>query len=54
MSQTPLHDWLSARLETLLREALAAGFERDAVVAVLIDLVTSPPYDTAAATVPKD
>jgi hypothetical protein len=45
MSGAPLHDWLKPRMEALLRDAQAAGFERDVVVAVLIDLVTSPPFD---------
>jgi hypothetical protein len=44
MSQTPLHDWLRPRLDRLLAEAGNAGFEREAVLAVLTDLATSPGY----------
>jgi hypothetical protein len=43
MSQTPLHDWLGPRLQALLREAEAAGFQRDIAMAVLQDMVTSSP-----------
>jgi len=55
MVDTPLHDWLRRRLQTLLEEAVAAGFARDAAEAVLIDLATStefndtpPPVDPTA------
>jgi hypothetical protein len=44
---TPLHDWLSPRLAALVRDGELAGFERAAVVAVIIDIITSPPYDIA-------
>lgn len=47
---TPLHDWLRPRLEALFRDALARGFDREAVAAVLVDLVTTPPFDTAVTT----
>lgn len=47
MAHTPLHDWLRPRLQALLREAAAAGFMREAVCAVLVDLATAPPFDTA-------
>jgi hypothetical protein len=43
MSQTPLHDWLRPRLDQLLRDAAAAGFERDVVLVVINDLVSSVP-----------
>jgi hypothetical protein len=43
--KTPLHDWLQPRLEAVLQQALAAGFQRDAVIAVLTDLVTAPPLN---------
>jgi hypothetical protein len=46
MSQTPLHDWLRPRLDQLLCDAAAAGFERDVVLVVINDLVSSAP-DTA-------
>jgi hypothetical protein len=52
MSQTPLHDWLTPRVEALLREAEAAGFARDAALAVLLDLVTASPGDLSADTPP--
>jgi len=45
MSQTPLHDWLWPRVETLLHEAETAGFARDAALAVLLDLITAAPAD---------
>ncbi len=48
MSVTPLHDWLRPRLNAVLREAAGAGFEREAVLAVLTDLATS----TAASEMP--
>jgi len=41
MSDTPLHDWMTPRLDALLEEAVKAGFERRTAVAVLIDLVES-------------
>ena len=47
-SQSPVHDFLLPRLLTLLDEAVAMGTERDVAVAVMIDLVTSPRFDTAA------
>ncbi len=52
MSETPLHDWLWPRLQALLRAAEAAGFQRDAAVAVLVDQLTSVPVDPHAA--PED
>jgi hypothetical protein len=54
MAETPLHDWLSPRLAALVREAEAAGFAREAVVAVLIDLVTGEAYDTGTVTEADD
>jgi hypothetical protein len=47
MSETPLHNWLRPRLAALVQDAVAAGFGREAVVAVLGDLVTAAPFDTA-------
>jgi len=44
----PAHDFLLPRLAALLDEAVTAGFQRDVAVAVLIDLVTSSRFDTAA------
>ncbi len=54
MSGTPLHDWLKPRLEALLREAEVSGFQREVVVAVLIDLVTSPPFDSEGMAASED
>jgi len=45
MSETPLHDWLRPRLTELIRQAERAGFKRDAVIAVLTDLITAPPFN---------
>jgi hypothetical protein len=47
-SNLPVHDFLLPRLTALVVEAVAAGIDRDAAVAVLIDLVTAPGFDTAA------
>lgn len=49
MTRSPLHDWLRPRLQALLREATAAGFARDAAVAVVLDLASGPSFDTAPA-----
>ncbi len=42
MTRTPLHDLLLPQLQAIVAEAVRAGFERQAVVAVLTDLVTDP------------
>jgi hypothetical protein len=47
-SNAPLHDFLLPRLIALVNEAVATGAAREVAVAVLIDLVTSPRFDTAA------
>jgi hypothetical protein len=44
---TPMHDWLSPRLLSLVRDAEQAGFDRAAVVAVIADLITMPPFNDA-------
>ena len=44
---SPVHDFMLPRLAALLDEAVASGIPRDVAVAVLIDLVTSPRFDTA-------
>ena len=44
---TPIQDWLQPRLQALVDEAVRKGFDREAVVAVITDLITSPPFDTA-------
>jgi hypothetical protein len=45
MTETPVHDWLRPRLAELVRQAEAAGFDRDTVIAVLSDLIDSPPFN---------
>lgn len=45
--QTPIHDWLRPRLAELVGQAERAGFARDTVIAVLTDLITSPPFNEA-------
>jgi hypothetical protein len=47
-SNAPLHNFLLPRLIGLMDEAVATGVGRDVAIAVLIDLVTSPRFDTAA------
>jgi hypothetical protein len=47
-SDAPAHDFLLPRLIGLIDEAMARGIAREVAVAVLIDLVTSPEFDTAA------
>jgi hypothetical protein len=47
-SNAPAHDFLLPRLTALVNEAVGRGFTRDVAVAVMIDLVTSPRFDTAA------
>ena len=46
-SNSPAHDFLLPRLQAMVNEAVATGIPRDVAVAVLIDLVTSPRFDTA-------
>ena len=46
---SPTHDYLLPQLTALVEGAVAEGFARDVVVAVLIDLITSTTFDTAAA-----
>lgn len=47
-SDSPAHAFLLPRLAALVDEAVAHGIPREVAVAVLIDLVTSPGFDTAA------
>jgi hypothetical protein len=42
---TPIHGWLLPRLLSLVREAEHAGFDRATVVAVITDLITTPPFN---------
>jgi len=48
MTDAPAHDFLLPRLTALLDETVARGIAREVAVAVMIDLVTSPQFDTAA------
>ena len=50
MSDTPVHNWLRPRLADLVRQAERAGFDRQTVIAVLTDLITSPPFNAPATT----
>ena len=50
MSDTPVHNWLRPRLADLVRQAERAGFDRQTVIAVLTDLITSPPFNPSATT----
>jgi hypothetical protein len=45
-SGTPARDFLLPRLTALIDEAVAHGFARQVAVAVLIDLITAPDFDT--------
>lgn len=47
-TDSPARDFLLPRLTALVNEATTNGFARDVAVAVLIDLITSPGFDTAA------
>jgi hypothetical protein len=46
-SDSPARDFLLPRLTALVDSAVAAGYAREVAVAVLIDLITSPRFDTA-------
>ncbi len=45
MTQTPLHDWIRPRLQALVDDAIAAGFDPTTVTAVLTDIVTTTSLD---------
>jgi len=47
-TDSPAHDFLLPRLTALVDDAVKTGIARDVAVAVLIDLVTSPPFNTVA------
>lgn len=47
-SDSPAHDFLLPRLGALLSQAVSNGFSREVAVAVMIDVVTSPAFNTAA------
>lgn len=44
-TDTPAHDWLRPRLAQLVHQAELWGFDRQTVVAVITDLITSPPFN---------
>lgn len=44
---TPIHEWVLPRLAALVRDGESAGFDRSAVVAVITDLITAPPFNDA-------
>jgi hypothetical protein len=46
-NEAPARSFLLPRLTALVKEAEESGIPRDVAVAVLIDLVTSPGFDTA-------
>ena len=48
MTATPARDYLLPRLNALLADAAAHGFERDVAVAVVIDIVTGPGFNDTA------
>ena len=45
MTDEPIHDWLRPRLRDLVAQAEAAGFNRQTVIAVLIDEITGPGFN---------
>ncbi|MGI4943612.1 MAG: hypothetical protein ACRYHQ_24105 [Janthinobacterium lividum] len=45
LSQTPLHDWMMPRLQKLVDDAIAAGFDPLTVTAVLTDILASTALD---------
>ena len=45
MTETPLHDWLKPRLQRLVDDAIAAGFDPMTVTAVLTDILASTNLD---------
>nr|WP_294521683.1 hypothetical protein [uncultured Rhodopila sp.] len=47
-SDSPIHDFVLPRLTVLVDDTVAAGATREVAVAVIIDLITSSRFDTAA------
>jgi hypothetical protein len=47
-SDSPIHDFVLPRLTALVNDAIAAGATMEVAVAVIIDLITSSRFDTAA------
>src|SRR5690349_1139701 len=52
-SDSPARDFRLPHLTALIDDAVAAGYAREVAVAVLIDLITSPRFDTTAPTAPR-
>jgi hypothetical protein len=50
---TPIHDWVSPRLDAMLADAVKAGMDRQIVVAVMTDIIASSAYNEAV-TPPED
>jgi hypothetical protein len=48
MSSTPVRDWVHPRLTAMVTEAVAAGMDRLAVVAVITDLIAGGEFNTVA------
>lgn len=44
---TPVHEWLRPRLLALVEAAERAGMARPVVVAVILDIIGSAPFDQA-------
>lgn len=47
MADMSPHDWFRPKLTALVAEAKAAGIEQDVSVAVITDLINSPPFNAA-------
>jgi hypothetical protein len=47
MAAVSPHDWFRPKLTALVAEAAAAGIARDVAVAVITDLINSPPFNNA-------
>ena len=47
-TDSPIHEFVLPRLTALVNDAVAAGTTREVAVAVIIDLITSSLFDTAA------
>jgi hypothetical protein len=47
MTETPIRDWMLPKLAALIVDAEAQGFNRDAIIAVITDIIEGPEYNTA-------
>ncbi len=54
MPGTPIHDWLQPLLERLVQEGAARGFDKQAVVATMIDLASSENFSVSPPPAPHD